>query len=75
MDREGPKGERAGARRIKRPTIVADETRVDHGITGQDGSYLAELLLGEGLRSPRHSFAAQARSTPSASIIFTPIHT
>ena len=35
------------------------------GITGQDGSYLAELLLGKGLRGPRHRPPLERRSTPS----------
>ncbi len=40
------------------------------GITGQDGSYLAELLLGEGYEV--HGLVrAQVRSTPRASITCT----
>jgi GDP-D-mannose dehydratase len=44
------------------------------GITGQDGAYLAELLLGKGYEV--HGIKRRAyRSIPSASIISTRIHT
>ena len=37
------------------------------GITGQDGSYLAEFLLDQGYEVMRHGAAVAARSTSSAS--------
>ncbi len=37
------------------------------GITGQDGSYLAEFLLGQGYEVVRHGPALEHRSTSSGS--------
>ena len=34
------------------------------GVTGQDGAYLAELLLGQGLRGPRRQAPRRRPSTP-----------
>ena len=45
------------------------------GITGQDGSYLAELLLGEGLRGPRPRPPRVDRSTAAASTTSTTTRT
>ncbi len=45
------------------------------GITGQDGAYLAELLLGKGYQLCTASSAARRRSTRRASIISTRIRT
>ena len=45
------------------------------GITGQDGAYLAELLLARRLRGPRHQAPHLACSTPTASITCTRIRT
>ena len=41
------------------------------GITGQDGAYLAEFLLEQGLRGARHQAPLVARSTPTASTTST----
>ena len=37
----------------------SSKTALITGITGQDGSYLAELLLGEGLRGAWHQAQGQ----------------
>ena len=45
------------------------------GITGQDGSYLAELLLQQGLRGPRHRPPLARASTPTGSTTSTATRT
>ena len=47
------------------------KTALVTGITGQDGAYLAELLLEQGLRGPRHQAPRLARSTPTGSTTST----